>query len=313
MNFADRLLAAIDDRRNPSVVGLDPDLARLPAFLKERYQQRTADPFQAAAQCLLEFNRQIIDAVADIVPAVKIQIAFYELLGISGMEAFQQTVSLARQAGLLVIADAKRGDTGNTSEAYARAYLGRLDLFGEEFPVFDVDALTVNAWLGSDGIRPFLTQVERHGKGIFVLVKTSNPSSGELQDLDCGGRTVSQVLAELTDSWGRPLIGDRGYSPVGAVVGATWPRKAESLRSRLPNAVLLVPGYGTQGGGADDVLPCFNRDGYGAIVNSSRAILFAWEEQGRSEREFASAAREAALAMREALRDSLVHAGIWPW
>ncbi len=313
MNFADRLLAAIDARQNPGIVGLDTDFTRVPGFLKERYTQRTADPFQAAAQCLLEFNRQVIAAVADVVPAIKIQIAFYEMMGINGLEAFQETIALAKRAGLLVIGDAKRGDIGHTAGAYAKAFLGKVDMFGEEFPIFDVDALTVNAWTGSDGIRPFLEEAARHDKGIFVLVKTSNPSSGELQDLDCGGQTVVQALASLTDVWGRPLIGARGYSSVGAVVGATWPNEAEIMRVRMPNAVLLVPGYGAQGGGADDVIPCFNRDGYGAVINSSRDILFAWQKQKRPAQEFAAAAREAALAMREALKGSLEQAGIWPW
>ena len=294
-------------------MGLDTDFTRVPEYLKERYTSRTADPFQAAAQCLLEFNRQVVEAVADVVPAIKIQLAFYEMMGINGMEAFQETIALARRAGLLVIGDAKRGDIGHTAGAYAKAFLGRVDMFGEEFPIFDVDALTVNAWTGSDGIRPFLEEAGRHDKGLFVLLKTSNPSGGELQDLDVGGQTVAQTLAGLVDGWGQGLVGDRGYSAVGAVVGATWPHEAEVLRTRMPNAIFLVPGYGAQGGGADDVLPCFNRDGYGAVVNSSRDILFAWQRQKRPEKEFAAAAREAALAMREALKASMEKAGIWPW
>lgn len=312
-HFADRLLAAVEAKRNPSVVGLDSDFNRLPAGLRERYRQRYSEPFQAASECLLEFNRQILAAVADVVPAVKIQIAFYEQLGVLGMEVFQETVALAREAGLIVIGDAKRNDIGNTSQAYSRAFLGRIELFGEALPIFDVDALTVNAWFGSDGVAPLLADVERYGKGIFILVKTSNASSGELQDLDCGGKPVYERMAELTDTWGRALTGRRGYSAVGAVVGATYPREAERLRAWMPNAILLVPGYGAQGGTADDVMPCFNREGTGALVNSSRDILFAWQKADLPEAEFAAAARAAAVRMREALRESMTRAGIYPW
>ncbi len=313
MHFADRLLAAIDERKNPGIVGLDSDIERIPGFLYERALQEFGDPLRAAAEAVAAFNRRIIDAVADIVPAVKVQIAFYEMLGPAGLDVFQRTVRMAHAAGLLVIGDAKRNDIGNTSRAYSRAFLGRSELPGKTVPVYDVDALTVNAWLGTEGVAPFLEDARTFGKGLFILVKTSNPGAGEIQDLDTGDRTVYAAMADLVTGWGRDLVGDRGWSAVGAVVGATYPQEAVRLRTRMPQALFLVPGFGAQGGTADDIIPCFGSDGYGAVVNSSRDVLFAWQRSGVLEREFADAARDAAIRMREAVRDSLRRAGISPW
>ena len=252
-------------------------------------------------------------------PAVKVQIAFYEQYGAPGIEAFQKTLEYARAAGLLAVADAKRGDIGSTSRAYAAAFLGRAEVFGQSLPVFDADALTINAYLGSDGVRPFLEEARARGKGVFVLVKTSNPSSGELQDLEVEGRPpgrgkrLYELLAERVEVWGRELIGAHGYSSLGAVVGATYPREAAALRRLMPRTLFLVPGYGSQGGKAEDALPCFNPDGQGAIVHSARQVIFAYREQGAPGQDYTRAAREAALAMRDSLRQALRRGGLGSW
>lgn len=292
MNFADTLMEAIDKKQNPSIVGLDPRIESVPDSVKQG---------KTPAEAFLAFNKDIIDAVADIVPAVKPQNAFYEQYGVEGIKSYIETVKYAKSKGLVVVGDVKRNDIGSTAKAYAAAHLGE---------AFGFDAVTVNAYLGTDGIKPFLEKTPE-GKGLFVLVKTSNPSSGELQDklLD-DGRSVYEAMAELVDGWGKESLGSRGYNSVGAVVGATYPKEAELLRKIMPKTIFLVPGYGAQGGGADDVVPCFNSDGYGAIVNSSRGIIFAYQKQGGEHDE---AAGKAAEAMREDLKKSLSKAGKWPW
>jgi orotidine-5'-phosphate decarboxylase len=316
-HFADRLIEAIEHKGNPICVGLDPRLDWLPVSLQKKHQEKYGNTLEAAAMCFLEFNQGIIDAVADLVPCVKPQMAFYEQYGFAGMYAFEETCKYAKQQGLLVIADGKRNDIGSTAEAYANAYLGEVPLFDEKVKAVDVDALTVTPYLGYDGIKPFVTVCKDHAKGVFVLLKTSNPSSGDLQDqlleqkvgaeFGVEGRMTNyQLMANLIESWGADEIGERGYSSVGAVVGATYPKQAAELRKLLPQTIFLVPGYGAQGGKAEDVFPCFNEDGLGAIVNSSRGILFAYREDRYSKsytpEAYAEAARAATLVMMEDLR-----------
>jgi orotidine-5'-phosphate decarboxylase len=308
MTFADRLLYEIDRKKNPSIVGLDTELHKIPETLRNKFELMHGDPFERAANCMLEFNKAIISAIKDIVPAIKVQVAFYEQYGHHGFRAFQETVRWGKEHGLLVIEDGKRNDIGNTARAYADAHLGEISVFGTKMPSIDVDCITVNAYLGSDGVLPFIDNVKRYGKGIFVLVKTSNPSSGELQDLFVGKKRVYEVMADLVHTWGKDAIGARGYSSVGAVVGATYPKEAVVLRAIMPNAIFLVPGYGAQGGGAEDVMPAFNKDGYGALIHSARAVIYAGSEQ-----DFAEKAKDAAISMREDIIAAMKDASICPW
>jgi len=303
MNFADRLNKAIKDKNSVVCVGLDPRLNKIPSFIQERALKENKNKFTAAAAAILEFNSGIIDAVADLVPAVKPQVAFYEIFGEEGMRAYRQTIEYAHSKGLIVIADIKRNDIGSTAEAYADSYMGTVDIFGEETSVFDADAVTITPYLGWDGIKPFAEKCAEYNKGIFILVKTSNPSSGDIQDLVMNdGRSVYEIMGMLVESWGAEDIGESGYNPIGAVVGATYPDQAALLRKLMPHTIFLVPGYGAQGGGAEDVRPCFNKDGLGAIVNNSRGIIFAYEDSAQyDEQDYAQAAREAVIAMNKDL------------
>jgi len=310
--FADRLIKAIEKKQNPSIVGLDPRLEQIPSFIKEEMIKKYGKTFEAAAESIIFFNKKIIDAVKDIVPAVKPQIAFYEKYLAPGIRAFKETVDYAKSKGLIVIEDGKRNDIGSTAQAYSEAHLGKVDLFGEKVSAFDVDCITVNPYLGIDGIAPFIADVKKHGKGIFVLVKTSNPSSGDFQDLETKGKKIYEVVADLVNKWNQDTIGNSGYGSVGAVVGATYPEEAVILRKLMPKSIFLVPGYGAQGGGAKDTIPCFNRDGYGAVINSSREIIFAYEKQKR-EADFDKAAKEAAVKMKDDLNNALKEAGIRAW
>lgn len=306
-HFADRLNAAIRAKKSVVCVGLDPRLEQIPEFIKAKAQREHKNAFTAAAEAVLEFNKGIIDAVADLVPVVKPQIAFYEQYGHEGIRAFEETLAYARGKGLLTIADSKRGDIGSTAEAYAKAFLGKVNLFGKEVFSFDADAITVAPYLGWDGIKPFMTEAKKYGKGLFVLVKTSNVSSGDLQDLEMNdARSVYEIMGGYVDSWGADEVGDDGYSFVGAVVGATYPAQARKLRTLMPQNIFLVPGYGAQGGTAQDVKPCFNADGSGAVVNSSRGIIFAWENSDHfTEKDYAEAARDAVVKMRKELDEVL--------
>ena len=311
MHFGDRLTAAIKKKNSVVCVGLDPRLDHIPAFIIDKAVAEHDRTFKAAAAAFLEFNKGIIDAVADLVPVVKPQIAFYEQYGAEGIRAFEETCKYAQEKGLLVIADAKRNDIGSTADAYAKAFIGKVDLFGEEMPGLDADALTVNAYLGLDGIKPFLQACEESGAGIFVLVKTSNPSSGDIQDRVTADEqmSIAELMANFVDSWGFDLVGESGYSSVGAVVGATYPKELQKLRKLMPSTPLLVPGYGAQGGGAADVAAAFDKDGTGAVVNSSRGIIFAYEKTNseavgpslKKGENYAEAARDAVIAMNEDL------------
>ena len=298
----DRLIQKIQKLSNPTVAGLDPKLDFVPGFIKERAFAQYGDTLEAAAQALLDFNKGLIDALYDIVPAVKPQCAYYEMYGWQGMHTLQQTIAYAKAKGMFVITDGKRNDIGTTMQAYAAAHLGNIQVNGQELEPFDADALTVNGYLGSDGIVPLLQICKQRDKVIFVLVKTSNPSSGELQDrLLQDGRTVYETMGAMCEEWGSDDIGEQGYSSVGAVVGATYPEQLSELRQKLPHTFFLVPGYGAQGAGAQDIAGAFDQNGMGAVINSSRGIMCAYQKQGVNEREYASAARREALRMRDEL------------
>ena len=274
MNTVDHLIENIIKTKNPSVIGLDPDIRKIPACYKMNVTQ--SNPFDAVADMIYAFNSDIIDAISPLVPAVKPQMAFYEKYGSHGVAAFEKTVAYAKSKGLVVIEDAKRNDIGNTAQAYADGHLGKVELLdGSLVPSINADFLTVTPFLGSESMRPFVDICTNYNKVIFVLVKTSNTSSGEIQDIITNtGLTVSQSIAKYVAEQADLFIGKYGYSSIGAVVGATYPEDAVSLRQMMPKSYFLVPGYGAQGGGAQDILPCFNSDGLGAIVNSSRAILY---------------------------------------
>ena len=275
MNVVDKLIENTIRTKNPSVIGLDPDIGKIPACYK--VNAKSNNPFEAVANVIYEFNRDVIDTVADLVPAVKPQMAFYEKYGSYGVAAFEKTVAYAKSKGLVVIEDAKRNDIGNTAGAYADGHLGCVELLdGSCTPSFGADFLTVTPFLGSESLHPFMEVCKKNSKGIFVLVKTSNTSSGEIQDVVVSdGMTISQSIAKYVSEQADAFTGEHGYSSIGAVVGATYPEEAVSLRKLMPKSYFLVPGYGAQGGSAKDIIPCFNEDGLGAIVNSSRGILYA--------------------------------------
>lgn len=290
----DRLIDKIKETDNPSVVGLDTCIDYLPDDVRGK-----CETLYDAAKYVTDFNFALIDAIKDVVPAVKVQVAYYEMYGVEGMRAFSDTLAYARQHGLFTIADVKRNDIGSTASAYSNAYLGETVLEGSAVTPFESDFVTVNGYLGSDGVLPFVADCKKNDRGIFVLVKTSNPGSGELQDrLMDNGKTLYENMACLVDEWGADLRGKYGYSSVGAVVGATHRAQAEAIRKAHPNLFFLIPGYGAQGGKAEDLAVCF-RDGIGGIVNSSRGILTAYRKPQYAGKTFDEAARLAAIAMRE--------------
>ena len=294
------------EKQNPTVAGLDPKLDYIPAYIREASYEKYGKTLEGAADALLTFNKGLIDALYDIVPAVKPQCAYYEMYGWPGVKALHDTIAYAKEKGLFVITDGKRNDIGATMTAYAAAHLGQVPVEGELVSPFGADALTVNGYLGSDGITPLLTVCREQDTGIFVLVKTSNPSSGELQDrlLD-DGKTLYAAMGDRCEQWGGQLPGKYGYSGVGAVVGATYPAQLQEMRKAAPHTFFLVPGYGAQGGAADDVAPGFDEKGLGAIVNSSRGIMCAWQKAGQKTgqdgKNYGQAAREEAIRMRDAI------------
>ncbi len=301
----DTLIEKIKKTENPTVVGLDPRYSFIPSFIKRRCVEEYGKTPKAVAQSFWEFNKALIDAVYDLVPAVKPQIAMYEMLGTDGIECFIKTCDYASEKGLVVIGDIKRGDIASTAEAYSDGHIGMIDVEGVKSQIFKEDFITINPYLGWDSVEPYMANCKNYGKGLFVLVKTSNPNSGQLQDLDVGGKPLYQKVGELVDEWGRGLMGESGYSSVGAVVGATHPEQAKALRKIMPNTFFLVPGYGAQGGKAEDLAVCFNKDGLGAIINSSRGIIAAYTKdryKKYGEENFAQAAREAVLDMKADLR-----------
>ncbi|MBP5601080.1 MAG: orotidine-5'-phosphate decarboxylase [Lachnospiraceae bacterium] len=296
-----QLVKRIKETNAPIVVGLDPTLKLMPNFIKEKNFKEYGENLLGASKAIIEYNKGIVDAIADLVPCVKPQIAMYESFGIEGLIAFKETVDYCKKKGLLVIGDIKRGDIGSTSEAYAIGHLSGVEINGKKQEGFNEDFATVNPYLGIDGIKPFMDVCQKEKKGIFVLVKTSNPSSGEFQDRIIDGKPLYEHVAMKVSEWGESLMGD-SYSYVGAVVGATYPEMGKALRSVMPKAYILVPGYGAQGGTADGLRPFFNEDGLGAIVNSSRGIIAAYQNEKYSkfgEAGYADAARQAVIDMRE--------------
>ncbi len=294
-----KLVDKIKKQNAPVVVGLDPMMKFVPKHLQDAAFKEYGETLEGAAEAIWQFNKAIIDNIYDIVPAVKPQVAMYEQFGIPGMIAFKKTVDYCHEKDMVVIGDVKRGDIGSTSEAYAVAHLGKVKVGNKEIAAFDEDFATVNPYLGSDGINPFLKVCKEEKKGIFILVKTSNPSSGEFQDRLIDGRPLYEHVGEKVNEWAMQCIGD-DYSYVGAVVGATYPEMGKVLRKVMPKSFILVPGYGAQGGKAEDLVHFFNEDGLGAIVNSSRGIIAAYakEEYAKfGEANFADASRQAAIDM----------------
>lgn len=286
----DKLIDKIVEMQNPTAVGLDTAFEYLPDDMKEGVVD-----FKGVADAIITFNKTLIDHIYDIVPSVKVQIAYYEAYGTEGLRAFYETVNYAKEKGLIVIADCKRNDIGSTAAQYATAYLGETAV-GEGVRAFPADIVTVNGYLGSDGIVPFTDECKKSERGIFVLVKTSNPSSGELQNLKLeDGRTVFECMGDMVEEWGKDTVGKYGYSAVGAVVGATYPEEAKILRKRLAHTFFLIPGYGAQGGKAEMLKNCFDEKGLGGVVNNSRGILCAYKKNGGT---YYEAARKACLDMK---------------
>lgn len=305
----DTLIRSVLAMRNPSVLGLDTRIEYFPPEFAKAYDLGT---LEGAAEAITDYNHILIDALHDIVPAVKVQAAYYEMYGVPGMLAFHDTLDYAKRKDMVVIADAKRNDIGSTAGAYSAAYLGRTPLRDAEGQAFVADFLTVNPYLGADGVAPFIEDCRKYGKGIFVLVKTSNPSGVQLQNLDVGGCTLYERVGDYVREWGSDLIGDLGYSSVGAVVGATWPQEGAALRKRLSSVFFLLPGYGAQGATADDLAGCFDADGLGAVVNASRSLQCAWMKRPK-EKDFAGVTRDAAIAMKNDICGALEAAGKGAW
>ncbi len=299
----DRLIEKIKSTDNPSVAGIDTSFDYLPENVKSK-----CSSLSDAAAAIVDFNAELIENLYKIVPAVKVQVAYYEMYGVEGMAAFKKTLEMAKERGLIVISDIKRNDIGSTATCYSNAYIGGVNVGGKRFTAFESDFITVNAYLGEDGIKPFVNGCKENDKGIFALVKTSNPSSGQLQDrVFESGETLYESVAALVEKWGEPLVGKYGYTDVGAVVGATHPKQAERLRKIMPHTFFLVPGYGAQGGTAEDLTVCFDEKGLGAIVNSSRGIICAYKNEKYRGLSVGKAAAAAAEDMREDINKALLN------
>ena len=303
-----QLVSKIQKTGAPIVVGLDPMMKFVPEHIQKKAFSEYGETLEGAAEAIWQYNKGIVDAVYDLIPAVKPQIAMYEQFGIPGLQAFKKTVDYCKEKGLVVIGDIKRGDIGSTSTAYAVGHLGKVQVGSNQFSGFDEDFVTVNPYLGSDGVKPFIDVCKEEKKGIFVLVKTSNPSSGEFQDRLIDGKPLYELVGAMVDQWGSEVMGDT-YSYVGAVVGATYPEMGKILREIMPKAYILVPGYGAQGGKGKDLVHFFNKDGLGAIVNSSRGIIAAYQQDAYKEKyspeNYADASRAAVLAMKEDIASAL--------
>ena len=307
-----QLVANIKKTGAPIVVGLDPMLNYIPEQVQKKAFAEYGETLEGAAEAIWQFNKEIVDKTYDLIPAVKPQIAMYEQFGLPGLAAFKKTVDYCKEKGLVVIGDIKRGDIGSTSAAYAVGHIGKVKVGSKTYAPFDEDFVTVNPYLGSDGVNPFIKVCKEEKKGIFVLVKTSNPSSGEFQDrqiADAGNRPLYEVVGEQVAKWGETHMGDT-YSYVGAVVGATYPEMGKVLRELMPKTFILVPGYGAQGGKGADLVHFFNEDGLGAIVNSSRGIICAYQKDPYKEKfspvDYADASRQAVLDMKEDLKNAFV-------
>ena len=305
-NAIDILIDKIKKTNNPTVLGLDPRYDMIPKFIKEKYEEN----LEGISKAIIEFNKRLIDATFDIIPAVKPQIAFYEMYGLEGMKAFEETCKYAKEKGMLVIADIKRGDIGTTAKAYSNAFLGRTKIGNREEKIYDVDFVTLNPYMGIDSIKPFIEDCKKYNKGVFILVKTSNPSSGDFQDIKLeNGEEVYLKVARLIEEWGEDLMGEYGYSSVSAVVGATYPKQLEEIRKVAKHSYFLIPGYGAQGGKAKDIALAFDKNGLGGIVNASRSLMFAyksdlWKEKYKEE-EFEKATREEAIRMKNELNNAI--------
>ena len=294
-----QLIEKIQKTKAPICVGLDPMLNYIPEHILKKSFGDFGETLEGAADAIWNFNKEIVDHTFDLIPSVKPQIAMYEQFGIEGLKVYEKTVRYCQDKGLLVIGDAKRGDIGSTSAAYATAHLGKVKVGNSVCTAFNTEFLTVNPYLGTDGVKPFVDVCKAEDKGLFVLVKTSNPSSGEFQDKLVDGRPVYELVADKVVEWGADCM-DGAYSNVGAVVGATYPEMSAILRKLMPNTYFLVPGYGAQGGTAKNLKPCFNEDGLGAIVNSSRGIIAAYKQEKYARfgaEHFAEASRQAVLDM----------------
>ena len=305
-NAIDKLIDKIKAMNNPTVIGLDPRYDMIPKCIKEKY----AENISGACDAIFEFNKRLIDATYDIIPAVKPQIAFYEMFGLEGIRTFNETCKYAKEKGMYVIADIKRGDIGTTAQGYSNAFIGKTPIGEIEYSIYDVDFVTLNPYMGIDAIKPFIEDCKKYGKGMFVLVKTSNKSSGDLQDLKLeNGKTIYETVADLVNEWGKDSIGRYGYSAVSAVVGATYPKQMEDLRKIMPAGFFLIPGYGAQGGKAEDIALGFDKNGIGGIVNASRSLMCAyksdrWKDK-YTEEQFAEATRAEAIRMRDELNNAI--------
>ena len=302
-----KLISKIQKTHAPIVVGLDPMLNYIPQYIKKKVYTEFGETLEGAAEAIWQYNKAIVDATYDLIPAVKPQVAMYEQFGVEGLKAFKKTIDYCKEKDLVVIGDIKRGDIGSTSAAYAVGHLGKVQVGSKTYRGFDEDFATVNPYLGSDGIKPFIKICKEESKGLFVLVKTSNPSSGEFQDQLINGRPLYEMVGEQVAKWGEEHMGDT-YSYIGAVVGATYPKVGKTLRKIMPKAFLLVPGYGAQGGKGADLTHFFDKDGLGAIVNSSRGIIAAYQQEKYAEygeENFALASRAAVEDMAEDIAGAL--------
>ena len=295
-----KLINKIQKTKAPIVVGLDPMLSYVPEHIQKKAFAEYGETLEGAAEAIWQFNKEIVDKTYDLIPAVKPQIAMYEQFGIEGLKAYKKTVDYCKSKDLVVIGDIKRGDIGSTSAAYAVGHLGKVQVGSKTYAGFDEDFATVNPYLGSDGVKPFIDVCKQENKGLFILVKTSNPSSGEFQDQKIDGKPLYELVGEKVAQWGEEHMGESGYSYVGAVVGATYPEQGEILRKVMPKTFILVPGYGAQGGKGADLVHFFNEDGLGAIVNSSRGIIAAYKQEAYAKfgaENFGDASRAAVEAM----------------
>lgn len=305
-NLMDRLIEKIKQMSNPTVIGVDTRYELVPDCVKNKYSK----DINGMCKAMLEYSKALIDATYDIIPAVKLQSAYFEMYGIEGIKLYKEMIDYCKSKGMIVMADVKRGDIGSTSSGYSRAYLGKNLINEEEESIFDADFATVNPYMGSDCVNPFVEDCKKYDKGIFVLVKTSNKSSGEIQDLKTeDGEEVYKKVARLVNSWGEDLIGENGYSNVSAVVGATYPKQLEELRELMPHAYFLIPGYGAQGGKAEDIALGFDENGLGGIVNATRSLMCAYKSERWqnefSEEDYAKATRAEAIRMRDELMNAI--------
>ncbi|MDH5559860.1 MAG: orotidine-5'-phosphate decarboxylase [Deltaproteobacteria bacterium] len=317
MRIIDHLIQQINEKTCPVVVGLDPVIGKIPEHIKDEYLERLGNNQLGATEALLRFNLDILEAIHTVIPAVKLQSACYELYGALGAQVFEQTVQQAQKLGLTVIDDSKRSDIGHSAELYAQGHLGDIPLIEGFEKQKKADFMTVNPLLGSDSIKPFVKQCQTSDKGIFILARTSNPSSEEYQLAKIGNQPLFQKIAQDIHQFSLELMGENDFSSIGAVVGAKWPKELKQLRNIIPHAYFLVPGYGAQGATSQDVVNGFNEKGYGALINSSRAITFAYRDETYSKQfkdplEFAQASKKAVLDMREALLNALSKAGKLP-